>query len=428
MSMPGSGGGDFLERLLGDLLGMMGRSAGGTGSQVDLARTFAQSVASGGEPEPNVEPVARMALEELVRIAELHVSEITGLSVTTDAAPLDVVAVGPGTWAWNTIDDWRFVLDAMAAPASGAPGQKDDEPTDPQTGPRPEPEPPAETATGLGLTELGKLDDLEDGAGGPAELVARFMATMGPMLASMQLGSAVGHLARTTLGQYELPVPRPPGRLLVVPANLQKFADDWSLALDQVRLWVCLQEVTASAIFAKPHVSARFTELIAEVVSAMAEDTSGIMNKLGEFDLSDPMALQGLLGDPEALLGTPTAPARTRASEDLGALTAALVGYTEHVLDEAATRLLGGGTALSEAWRRRRRDRESADRAAELLLGLDLGPAQIERGNAFIKGVLERAGKEGLAQLWSSERSLPTPAEVEAPGLWLERIRLPEEP
>jgi len=48
--------------------------------------------------------------------------------------------------------------------------------------------------------------------------------------------------------------------------------DGTSLALDEVRLWVCLQEVTSSAIFAKPHVSARFTELITEVVKAMAED------------------------------------------------------------------------------------------------------------------------------------------------------------
>lgn len=423
--MPGPGGGDFLERLLGDLLGLMGRSAAGTGNQMELARTFAQSVASGGEPEANVEPVARIQLEELLRIAELHVSEITGMSVTADAT-LEVLAVGPGSWAWHTIEDWRFVLDAMSAPASGETdhqGEREESSTAGGT-----PSEPGDAAPGLGLTELGRLDEAQGDNGGPAEMMARFMTTMGPMLASMQLGSAVGHLARTTLGQYELPVPRPAGRLLIVPQNLESFADDWSLPHDQVRLWVCLREVTANAVLAKAHVQARFRELITEVVRGMAEDTSGIVNKLGEFDLSDPMALQGLLGDPEAMLGAPPTPSRKRASEDLGALTAALVGYIEHVLDEAATRLLGGRSALAEAWRRRQRDRESADRAAELLLGLDLGSAQLERGTEFVRGVLERAGTEGLAKLWSSERSLPTPAEVDAPGLWLERINLPEEP
>ena len=37
-----------------------------------------------------------------------------------------------------------------------------------------------------------------------------------------------------------------------------------------------------------------------------------------------------------------------------------------------------------------------------------------------------RAGDQGLARLWSSPHTLPTPAEVDAPGLWLERIDLTE--
>ena len=107
-------------------------------------------------------------------------------------------------------------------------------------------------------------------------------------------------------------------------------------------------------------------------------------------------------------------------------MVTALLGYVEHILDLAATRLLGGRGAIAEAWRRRQVDRESADRAAELLLGLDLGPAQIDRGHAFVRGVFERAGDAGLARLWSSRHTLPTPAEIDAPGLWLERIDLPD--
>ena len=119
-------------------------------------------------------------------------------------------------------------------------------------------------------------------------------------------------------------------------------------------------------------------------------------------------------------------PMRRRAADDLLAVVAALLGYVEHVLDLAATRLLGGRGAIAEAWRRRQVDRESSDRAAELMLGLDLGPAQIDRGADFVRGVFERAGDEGLARLWSSPHTLPTPAEVDAPGLWLERIDLTE--
>jgi len=41
-----------------------------------------------------------------------------------------------------------------------------------------------------------------------------------------------------------------------------------------------------------------------------------------------------------------------------------------------------------------------------------------------VQGVLERSGELDLARLWVDEEHLPTPAEVDAPGLWLARIDL----
>jgi uncharacterized protein (DUF2342 family) len=61
------------------------------------------------------------------------------------------------------------------------------------------------------------------------------------------------------------------------------------------------------------------------------------------------------------------------------------------------------------------------------MLGLELGQAQYERGAAFVRGIVDRAGNEALGRLWHSERELPTPAEIDAPGLWLERIDLPDD-
>jgi uncharacterized protein (DUF2342 family) len=46
----------------------------------------------------------------------------------------------------------------------------------------------------------------------------------------------------------------------------------------------------------------------------------------------------------------------------------------------------------------------------------------------FVRGVVERAGEEGLVRLWHSGKELPTPAELNAPGLWLARIDLPDSP
>ncbi len=212
----------------------------------------------------------------------------------------------------------------------------------------------------------------------------------------------------------------------MVPANATRFAQDWSLDRDEVQLWVCLREVTSHAVLSRPHVAARMRELLVRVVQGMAEDTAGLVDNLQGVDLTQPEALQSLLGDPTALMSLEPSPARRRAAEDLLAVVAALLGYVEHVLDLAAARLLGGRGAIAEAWRRRQVDRESSERAAEIMFGLDLGPTQIDRGADFVRGVFERAGDAGLARLWSSAYTLPTPAEIDAPGLWLERIDLPD--
>jgi putative hydrolase len=418
--------------MLGDILGLMGNSVAGGTDQLELARTLANSVATGGQPEPNVEPLARMELEELARVAELHISELTGLPVVPGGSHIEIMTVGPGAWAWHTLEDWRFLLDAMSPPSlPRAPGGTE------KDGGMPKDIPAGTDGESRGSTTHGDLEQggepplvglfgsSESEASGPGpELVARFVSAMGPMLAAMQLGSAVGHLARSVLGQYEVPIPRPAPRLLVVPQNLDRFASDWQLPLDQVRLWVCLRELTAHSVLTRHHVASRWKELLTNAMRAVAEDSASVVDRLGNLDPTNPEALESLLGDPETLLNVSPSPKQERAAKELEAVTAALLGYVEYVLDRAGSRLLGGRTALAEAWRRRQLDRETTDRAAELLFGLDLGPGQIERGEAFVNGVLERAGEEGLRMLWSAAHTLPTPAEIEAPGLWLERVRL----
>ena len=94
-------------------------------------------------------------------------------------------------------------------------------------------------------------------------------------------------------------------------------------------------------------------------------------------------------------------------------------------MDSVGHRLISSYGSLTEALRRRRVERGEADRFVERLFGLELGQAQFDRGAAFVTGVLERGGEQALAQLWTSARHLPTPPEVDAPGLWLERISIP---
>ena len=110
----------------------------------------------------------------------------------------------------------------------------------------------------------------------------------------------------------------------------------------------------------------------------------------------------------------------------LEATVAVVVGYVDHVMDTIGDRLIGSYGMVTEALRRRRVTADPSDRFVERLFGLELTQAHYDRGTAFVEGVIERSGADALERLWKSERELPTPAEIDAPGLWLARIDLPE--
>ena len=75
--------------------------------------------------------------------------------------------------------------------------------------------------------------------------------------------------------------------------------------------------------------------------------------------------------------------------------------------------------------RRRRFTSSAGDKFVEKLFGVEITSELVDRGAAFVAGVVERAGEPALARLWTDPTALPTPSEVEAPGLWLARIDLP---
>lgn len=170
---------------------------------------------------------------------------------------------------------------------------------------------------------------------------------------------------------------------------------------------------------------ARLEELLGAFVSGFRIDPTALAGHLDQLDLADPSSLPELFSNPEALLGAVTTPAQHDTEERLSALVSAIEGYVDHILDTVGRRLIGSYGPLSEALRRRRVEATDADQLIRELFGVELSQSAYDRGQRFVKGVLERAGEDALARLWRSASELPTPAEVDAPGLWLERIDLP---
>lgn len=360
----------------------------------DFAKQLAQWVATEGQVEGNVDPMARMRIEEVARVAEMHVEAATGLSTTASQRAVAVRPVQRGEWAQRTLDDWRPLLEALA--------------------------------TSLGQTALAGEPEVEPDP--ETELLGGIGQLIVPLLMGGQAGSMVGHLSRRVLGQYDLPLPRPGAEIMVISANVDEFARDWSLPVDDVRLWVCLSDIAHHAVLARPHVRARLDELLQAYAAGFRPDPNAIESRFGELDPTNPDSLNNILGDPQALLGAIQSPEQLALAPRLEALVAVIEGYVDWVVDTAGRKLISTYDSLTEALRRRRVERGDGDRLVERLFGLELGQAQYDRGAAFVRGVLEREGEVGLGKLWRSEDTLPTPAEVDAPGLWLARLELSEGP
>jgi putative hydrolase len=394
---------------MGSLFGDLSRMLG-SGNQWDSAAQIAAGIANEGRSEPNVEPSERLAVEALARVAELQVAGLTG---EPWQQPLRIEPLNRAQWAKRFLDDQRGLIEGLAGSLSN----------------------------GLAAQLRGLGDDGDDdpefalevpglGAVGPA-MVRQLMQMMGPMMLGMMAGSTAGHLAARALGHYELPLPRPPEQpLTMVLSNVDAFAQEWTLPVDDIRLWVCLSDAAHHRVLCIPHVRTRIVELVGEYTRSFSEDPEEIEQQARELGLDeligeqggDLAGLQRLAGDPDLLLGAMRSPHQRELMPRLEAVVAVVEGWVDHVLDEVGGQLLSEYRRVTEALRRRRVEAGPQTRFVEQLLGLEMSQSTFDRGARFVEGILARSDRETLALLWSSPEHLPTAAEIDAPGLWMARL------
>lgn len=379
--------------MMANFMQMFSGLGGSGGGGLDNAMQIAVSIAAGGVAESNVDPVDRIALEQLVRVAELHVGQATGLRTETDG-PLTIAPVNKGEWVRRSMHSYKPVLEQLAG-AMATPILDDDLGGDPQMA-----------------------------------MFEQLFSSMRPMMVNLTTGSMIGHIGSRALGTYDLPIPRPgSNELLVVVPNLDDFGEEWTLDKEELRLWIALSEVAHHAVLSIPHVAQRMSLLLGRYTNAFRNDPSALTDSLEAFepsgDFSDIQAqIQQMFGDPSALLGSMRSPEQEAILPDIAALTGAIVGYVDHIMDSIGNTLITSYGQLTEALRRRRVTTSSSDRFVERLLGLELDQDLYDRGRSFVDGIVERDGEEGLAKLWQRVEHLPTPNELNAPGLWLARIDL----
>ena len=355
----------------------------------DAARQFALIGATQGQPEHNVDPTDRIAYADLARIAGMHVNDVTG----GDSDAPEPRIITRGQWAAETLEAYRPLFTDLA-------------------------------------TSLGQHPDRDDEQADPMmQMMAGLSQMMGPAMMGMSVGSMVGALSQRVFGLHDLPIPRPKQEVVLVARNIVEFAETWEIPVDQMRLWVLAHELSGHRVFSIPHVRDTIADLVRRHVGGFRPDASALAESLEGVDPfasgdDDPMqAIQKLFSDPEVLLGAVQSPEQRALQPQLDAAVAAVVGYTDWVVDAVSVRLVGGESLrIAEAVRRQRATSTPDDVFVEKLLGIRVGEEQVRRGKAFVQGVVDRVGEPGLTRLLETPGSIPTPNELEAPGLYIARI------
>jgi putative hydrolase len=378
------------------MFGDLARALAGQGPlNWDAARQFAALAATGGTAEVNIDPSVRIKFGELAQIAELHVRDLTGF----DGPSPEVLPVTSGAWAQRTLEAYRPLF--------------------------------TELATSLGQPVAPSDDDDDLDADPMMAMMANLSKMMAPSMMGMAVGSMVGRMATQAFGQHDLPIPRQDSSLTVLPGNIDRFAEEWSISADEMRMWVLAQELTGHALFSITSLREDFASLVRRHVGAFKPDPEAIAEKLSSLDSDegDPMqAMQQVLSDPAVLLGAVQSAEQRELQPSLDAAAAAVVGYVDYMVDGVSVRVIGGDALrIAEAVRRRRVDHNADDLYTERLLGLRLTHHQVQRGKNFVAGVVDRVGEARLSALLARPKALPTAAEIDAPGLWVARLELVDE-
>ena len=372
---------------------MMGALSGQGPLNWDVARQIAVIGAVGERDDGQPDPRERWELNDLARIAAMHVAGSLG---RPEVPTVEFLAVSRSAWAERTLTDFRPLFTDLAASLTRTPGDDSEPPADPL-----------------------------------ASMFGEITSMIAPAMIGMAIGAMVGAMAQRAFGQYDLPLPRRGSReMLVVPGNIRDFAGDWSLAESDLRMWVLIHELASHVVLSGGAVDDGIASLVRRHVAAFRPDPSTILDRLGSFDPSDESSMsriQQTFADPTVLLGAVRSPEQEQMAPLLDAGITGVLAVVDAIVDDAAGRLLGPRHTIAEAVRRRRLDTGADTVVLERLLGIDLSTEQLRRGADFARGVGERTDGPVvpvLMRMIDDAECLPTPNEIAAPGLWLARLGL----
>jgi putative hydrolase len=344
-------------------------------------------------------------------ISELWLNEATSFS----ASSLAPIAASRADWVDTSMAGWQKTIEPLAAGLSSAISRLLDQAMQSQDAP-----------------------EAQDGQP-PIEMITMMLRSfIGTMIAT-QLGQSIGKLSTTITGSHDVGLPLlDPVRAIVIPENIEIWAQDLEIPKTEVFIYHALREGAVARLFDhNPWLVSYIQSAVVEYGRGINIDIEAIQRQAQDaFEKmqSDPSTEFNENSDPSQAMSfaldsgifTPEeSPAQKSALLKLETVLALIDGWTDEVTALAAGDRLPAIEQLRETLRRRRVASSPAQLLFSSMLGLQVSPKLTREASAFWKKIREIKSVQERDQIWSG--LLPSADDLLDPEKFMASTSVPDD-
>ena len=349
-------------------------------------------------------------VEEAFLIAQLWLNAATFFPQSTVAANL---TLSRSDWVDSTLTGWQSCVEPLAVGLTQAITQ---------------------------LLQDSSTPEAESGAEGgmqiPIGMISGLLSSFIGSLMATQLGQSIGGLAGSATGIHDVGLPLvDPVYPALVPQNINEWARELDIPIDEVRIFHALRESAGARLFAhNPWLVAYIRTAITDYARGINIDIDAITSQAqeifdastsqgGEFDPTNPESFTMALN--QGIFTPQETPAQREALVKLETVLALVDGWSESVVTLAAADRLPNISALQETLRRRRATSAPTQQLFANLFGLEVSPRLAREASTFWSTIGKLRNLEARDQIWSG--ILPTAADLLSPQKYLSSIEIPDD-
>ena len=221
-----------------------------------------------GDGDPTVTAAVAESTRQALQVADLWLDTATEFM----PAPGQREAWSRSSWVERTLPVWKDVCAPVAEAVTTALARTLEKQIQ---------EMPAEM--GQAAQQMGALGSI--------------MRTMAGTAFGLQIGQAIGELAKEALGATDtgLPLTREPGTALV-PANVAAFAEGLEVDEDEARMFLAVREAATARLYAHvPWLRGQVLQAVVAYAREIRIDTETLESAVAQVDPNDPDALREAL-------------------------------------------------------------------------------------------------------------------------------------